>query len=147
MVEWLPVGSEPVFVLCCTLVCLQLEALAFFTPLLRAKRNVWLNPEDAQRFSGAVADVEHRDVARIVRVHRNQLENFVPFFALGLLWVATGVGNRLGIVLFVAFTLARTAHVIFFLSRMGRARTAAHTVSFVVLAVLAVGVAWHSLAR
>jgi uncharacterized MAPEG superfamily protein len=147
MVEWLAIGSGRVFVVCCVLVCLEMEALAFATPLLRTKRNVWLNEEDARRFSGTVADVEHRDVARIVRVHRNQLENFVPFLALGLLWIATGAWNRLGVVLFVAFTLARTAHPIFFLARMGRARTAAHTLSFIVLLVLAVGITWHSLAR
>src|SRR5258708_31776201 len=147
MVEWLAVGSVPVFVVCCVLMCLEMLALAFATPLVRTKRNVWLNEEDAKRFAGTVADVEHRDVARLVRVHRNQLENFVPFFALGLLWIATGASGRLGIVLFIAFTLARTAHSIFFLARMGPARTAAHTVSFIVLVVLAVGVAWHSLAR
>ena len=40
--------------------------LAFATPLLRQRRNVWLNDEDAKRFSGTVADVEHRDVARLI---------------------------------------------------------------------------------
>jgi uncharacterized MAPEG superfamily protein len=147
MVEWLSVGSGPVFVVCCVVVCLEMEALAFATPLLRTQRNVWLNAEDARRFAGTVADFDHRDVARVVRVHRNQLENFVPFFALGLLWLATGAWHRLGIVLFVAFTLARTLHSIFFLARMGRARTAAHTVSFIVLVVLAIGGGWHTLAR
>jgi glutathione S-transferase len=146
MVELFAVGAGRVFVVCCVLVVLEVEALAFATPLLRVKRNVWLNEEDAKRFSGAVADVDDRDVARVVRVHRNQLENFVPFFALGLLWIATGTSRRVGVALFIAFTLARVAHPIFFLARMGRARTAAHTVSFIVLVVLAVGVAWRSLA-
>jgi glutathione S-transferase len=146
MVEWIAVGSGPVFIFCCALLCLEMAALAFATPLLRTKRNVWLNEEDALRFSGEVSDVDHRDVARVVRVHRNQLENFVPFFALGLLWIATGAGNRLGNPLFVVFTLARTLHPIFFLARLGRARTAAHTVSFVILVVLAVRLAWRTLA-
>ena len=146
MFEWFAVGTIPVFVLCCVVVCLEMEALAFATPLVRVKRNVWLNEEDAKRFSGTVADVDDRDVARVVRVHRNQLENFVPFFALGLLWIATGASPRVGVALFIAFTVARVAHPIFFLARMGRARTAAHTVSFIVLVVLAVGVAWRSLA-
>jgi uncharacterized MAPEG superfamily protein len=146
VIEWLAVKTVPVFVACCAIVCLEMEALAFATPLLRAKRNVWLNEEDAGRFSGTVADVEHRDVARLVRVHRNQLENFVPFFALGLLWIATGASSRFGVALFIAFTLARVAHPIFYLARMGRSRTAAHTLSFIVLVVLAGGVVWRLLA-
>jgi uncharacterized MAPEG superfamily protein len=123
-----------------------MEALAFATPLLRTQRNVWLNEEDARRFSGTTADVEHRDVARIVRVHRNQLENFAPFFALALLWLLAGAPAVLGECLFVAFTTARTAHVAFYLARRGQLRTASHTVSFLVLVVLAGGVAWRVLA-
>jgi glutathione S-transferase len=145
MVEWLSVGSAPVFNGCCALLCLEMVALAFVTPLLRVKRNVWLNEEDARRYAGTVADVEHRDVARVIRVHRNQLENFVPFFALGLLWIASGTSSRVGAALFVAFTLARSAHLLFYLSRMGRLRTASHTVSFIVLLILAGGVLWSAI--
>lgn len=128
MIE-MPVEVLRVFAVCCVVICLELAALAFATPILRAKRNIWLNEEDARRFNGVVADVEHPDVARLVRVHRNQLENFVPFFALGLLWVATGGPASVCVPLFVAFTSARLAHALCFLLRMGRARTAAHTVS------------------
>ena len=145
MTERFATGAGPVFVSCCLLVVLLMEGLAFATPLLRVKRNTWLNEEDAARFSGTVADVEHRDVARIVRAHRNQLENFVPFLALGLLWLATAAPGRFGIVLFTAFAVARFVHSIFYLARMGRLRTASHTVSFIVLAILAGGVAWRLL--
>jgi uncharacterized MAPEG superfamily protein len=143
MVELFAVGAGRVFVVCCVLVVLEVEALAFATPLLRVKRNVWLNEEDAKRFSGTVADVEHRDVARVVRVHRNQLESFVPFFVLGPLWIGIGASSRFAIALFIAFMLARVAHPIFYLARMGRSRTAAHTVSFIVVVILAGGVAWR----
>jgi hypothetical protein len=40
-------------------------------------------------------------------VHRNLLENFVPFFALGSLWLATSASQGFGTALFVAFTIAR----------------------------------------
>jgi uncharacterized MAPEG superfamily protein len=145
MFDWLAIGSTRIFVFCSTVLSLEMEALAFVTPVLRTKRNVWLNEEDAKRFSGTVADVEHRDVARVVRVHRNQLENFAPFLALGLLWTAVGASAGLGATLFVAFALARTAHLAFYLARMGRLRTASHTVSFVVLLILAGGVIWRAI--
>jgi uncharacterized MAPEG superfamily protein len=85
--------------------------------------------------------LEHRDVARVVRVHRNQLENFAPFFALGLLWLSSEADAGLGAALFATFALARKAHLAFYLARMGRLRTASQTVSFVVLLLLAGGVA------
>lgn len=89
--------------------------------------------------------MEHRDVARVVRVHRNQLENFAPFFALGVMWLASGGSTTLGTALFVTFGIARTAHLAFYLARKGRLRTASHTVSFLVLVVLAAGVIWRVL--
>jgi uncharacterized membrane protein YecN with MAPEG domain len=139
-------ASASVFIVCSVIVCLEMLALTFATPLLRVKRNVWVNEEDAKRFSGMIADADHRDVARVIRVHRNQLENFVPFFALGSLWIQGGASGSFGVVLFIAFTLARVAHPIFFLTKMGRLRTAAHTLSFLVLVVLAGGVAWRAVA-
>jgi glutathione S-transferase len=145
MHDWLGTTPATVFALCTALLALEMAGLAFATPLLRTKRNVWLNEEDALRFSGTVADVEHRDVARLVRVHRNLLENFVPFFALGVLWLVTGAPTAFGVWLFVAFAVARTAHVWLYLSRRGRLRTASHSVGFLVLVALAVGVAWHIL--
>jgi prostaglandin-E synthase 1 len=145
MHDWLNTTAANVFALCTALLALEKTALAFATPLLRTKRNVWLNEEDAQRFSGTVADVEHRDVARVVRAHRNQLENFAPFFALGLLWLTMGAPEALGAGLFVVFAVARTAHIGFYLARKGRLRTASHTMSFLVLVTLAGGVVWQSL--
>jgi uncharacterized MAPEG superfamily protein len=136
-------AATTAFVLCTALLVLEMASLAFATPLLRQRRNVWLNEEDAARFSGTVADVEHRDVARVVRVHRNQLENFAPFFALGLLWLVTGGPTQLGAWLFLAFAVARTAHLGFYLARRGRLRTASHSASFLVLAILAGGLVWR----
>jgi len=146
MLEWVRGPSVIAFVLSVALLCAEMLALAFATPLLRTKRNVWLNGEDAKRFEGTVADVEERDVARLIRVHQNQLENFVPFFALGALWVTLGAPTRVGAGLFVVFAAGRTAHVAFYVLRMGRLRTASHTLSFLVLLALAAGVVWRALA-
>jgi glutathione S-transferase len=139
------VAPAAVFVVCCAILCLETTGFGVATAVVRRKRNIWLNEEDAQRFSGTVADIEDRDVARLLRVHRNQLENVVPFFALGLLWVATGASGRFGNVLFVGFTASRMLHPIFYLTRMGRLRTACFTLGFGTLVVLAAGLIWRSL--
>jgi uncharacterized MAPEG superfamily protein len=145
MEDWARVGSGAVFAACSALLCLEMASIGFVTPLIRQKRNVWLNEEDALRFSGTVAEVEHRDVARMLRVHRNQLENCVPFFVLGRLWIATGGSAGLGTVLFAVFTLSRIAHPIFYLARLGRLRTAAFTFGFLSLLLLGGGVFWRLL--
>jgi uncharacterized MAPEG superfamily protein len=145
MEDWARVGSGTVFAACSLLLCLEMVCIGFVTPLLRQKRNVWLNEEDALRFSGTVAEVEHRDVARMLRVHRNQLENCVPFFVLGRLWIATGGSSGLGTVLFAVFTFSRIVHPIFYLARMGRLRTASFTFGFFSLLILGGGVFWRLL--
>jgi hypothetical protein len=114
------------------------------TATLRQKRNVWLNEEDAKRFSGEMADIEHQDVARLLRVHRNQLENCVPFFLLGLLWVVSESWGRLAVALFLAFTLSRVLHPLFYLTGRGRLRTASFTLSFLVNVVLASGLMYRA---
>jgi uncharacterized MAPEG superfamily protein len=143
MEDWARVGSGAMFVACSLLLCLEMASISFVTPLIRQKRNVWLNEEDALRFSGTVAEVEHRDVARMLRVHRNQLENCVPFFVLGRLWIATGGSAGLGTFLFAVFTFSRIVHPIFYLARMGRLRTAAFTFGFLSLLLLGGGVFWR----
>ena len=105
--------------------------------------NVWLNEEDAQRFAGTLADLEQRRVAKLLRLHRNQLENFVPFFALGCLSLATGSLGAWGAPLFVAFTGVRTLHAVFYLAKAGRLRTASFTLGVVVLLTLGLGVVWR----
>jgi uncharacterized MAPEG superfamily protein len=145
MHEWFRAREMVVFVISCSILCVEMAAFAVATALTRQKRNLWLNQEDAQRFSGDVADIEHRDVARLLRVHRNLLENFVPFFALGSLWLATGAAQGFGTALFVAFTLARIVHPIFYLARMGRLRTATFTIGVGVLLILAWGTVWSAI--
>jgi hypothetical protein len=46
--------------------------------------------------------------------------------------------------LFVGFTASRLLHSIFYLTRMGRLRTASFTLGFGTLVVLAAGLIWRS---
>ena len=136
--------ATSVFSLACSLLSLVLAGLGFATAIRRAKVNVWINEEDAARYAGSrVGDVEHRDVARLIRVHRNLLENFVPFVALGLLWLSAGIAPRVAPWLFGAFGVSRLVHVALFLTKQGISRRFAHVVGLMVLNVLAVGLVVH----
>lgn len=143
MQEFFALPSASLFAVCCTVLCLEMVAVGVATALTRQKQNVWLNEEDAQRFAGTLADLEQRRVARLLRLHRNQLENFVPFFALGYLGLATGTSAAWGAPLFVAFTAARTVHAVFYLTKFGRLRTGSFTIGVLVLLTLGLGVVWR----
>ena len=78
-------------------------------------RKTFVNPEDATLNKGALAEVEHPDVARVKRAHINALENAVPFFAVAPLYAATG-GSLLGAkAYFLTFVAARLLHSLFYL--------------------------------
>ena len=139
--------ATAVFSVSCALLTFLLAGLSLATALRRAKVKVFTNPEDAARFPGAtVADFDHSDVARLVRVHRNVLENFVPYFALGTLWLGLGVSAGVAPWLFAVFTVSRGAHVALFLAKQSRARSVAHAIGFFVLIVLAGGVLYRMIA-
>lgn len=52
------------------------------------------------------------NVERVRRAHRNDLENIVPFFVIGLLYTLTNPSAFLAINLFRAVGIARIAHTL-----------------------------------
>ncbi|KAH8403568.1 hypothetical protein KR009_008575 [Drosophila setifemur] len=52
------------------------------------------------------------NVERVRRAHRNDLENILPFFAIGFLYVLTNPSAGLAITLFRAVGIARIVHTI-----------------------------------
>jgi glutathione S-transferase len=52
------------------------------------------------------------DVERVRRAHRNDLENILPFFVVGFLYVLTNPGQFLAINLFRVVAISRIIHSI-----------------------------------
>jgi glutathione S-transferase len=102
------------FFLATAVLCLHLLALATVTSLVRTKRKVVVNPEDAM-LGGAVGDADHPDVLRTKRAHQNALENAVPFFAVGLLYALSGPSHTGALAYFGTFVGARLLHSVFYL--------------------------------
>lgn len=124
-----PLAASPsfkLFMVCCVLLSFQMLVLAGMTAARRSSRQTFLNPEDDKvSFAGAKFNegVEHPDVARIMRAHRNTLESVPLFFALGLIFVLAG-GSTLGAqICFGAFTGARMLHSVFYLNALQPWRT------------------------
>lgn len=104
------------YALCAVVLILKMYVLGAYTATVRARNKVTLNKEDAGRRGTQLVDAEHPDVQRVLRAHRNDMENVVPFLVLGLLAVLAGApltGMRIA---FIAFTVTRLAHSLFYLN-------------------------------
>jgi len=111
------------------LLVVLLYGLGFYTAKRRNDTKKVMNKEDVAINGGAeVVEVEHPDVLRIQRAHRNSLENAVPFFVLGLLFALTGPSATLAAALMYGFVTVRVLHTIFYLAAKQPFRTASFAV-------------------
>jgi glutathione S-transferase len=124
-----------------TVLALHLIALALYTGTMRSRHKVFVNAEDATLLKGQHAELDHVDVLRAKRAHQNALENAVPFFAVGLLYVATGASKQGAEIYFGVFVAMRLLHSIFYL--WGRQPFRTMTFGIGVLAIF--GMALHVL--
>ncbi len=113
--------------------------LAFWTGTVRVMRKQWVNPEDAKLNKGENTEADHPDVARVKRAHQNALENAVPFFAVGAMYVATGASVTGAKAYCFTFLAVRLLHSVFYLKGIQPFRT----ICFAVGALATLGMALH----
>ncbi len=104
--------------LCTIVLILKMTAVGIYTAVTRSRLKVALNPEDAARSGAQLTTTEHPEVERVLRAHRNDLENIPTFLILGLIAVLAGapvLGLR---ICFIAFTAARVVHSIAYIKSM-----------------------------
>jgi microsomal prostaglandin-E synthase 1 len=112
-------GQFRIYVFCSVILSLEMLVLGAMTAARRAKVGVFANPEDAKVSPGGAKfneGVEHPEVARIQRAHRNLLEAIPMFFALGLIAVLTGASPMGVKIALITFTVARILHAIAYLN-------------------------------
>ncbi|XP_043658774.1 microsomal glutathione S-transferase 1 isoform X2 [Drosophila teissieri] len=90
---------------------LKIFAAAIYSGLMRFLTATFANPEDLLSPKLKVK-FDDPNVERVRRAHRNDLENILPFFAIGLLYVLTDPAAFLAINLFRAVGIARIAHTL-----------------------------------
>lgn len=124
-----------------TTIALELLALALLTGSVRVRKNTYVNPEDAKAAKGTKGDLEPEEVARVKRAHANLLENAVPFFVVGALFVASGATKTAAFAYFGTFVAARLLHAVFYLW----GRQPFRTLSFGAGVLAVIGMAVHVL--
>lgn len=96
------------YAICSAILALNVIVLGAMTGAKRARTKSFSNPEDAK--GGPLNEGEHPDVARVLRAHRNALENIPVFFAIGLIYTLSGASPLGAKVYFITFTAARLLH-------------------------------------
>jgi len=102
-----------IYALCAAILGVKMLGAAVYTATRRQKVGGFVNPEDAQRFGGqeAMAKPEEApEVARALRIQRNDLENIPLFLAIGLIYVLSGASVTGVMILCGLFTIARVVH-------------------------------------
>jgi glutathione S-transferase len=136
-----------VFATVCVLLMLKAQILAAATAATRGKLKKFINEEDARWLGGEHVNPDDERVQRIFRAHRNDLENFLPFFMGGALYLTSGASATVGIIYFGIFLLARYGHTYAYLKQKARLRRDAFTAGWLVNIVMSLHAVWVILTK
>ncbi|XP_053678846.1 microsomal glutathione S-transferase 1-like [Anopheles nili] len=91
----------------------KMLAMSLLTGRQRFQKKVFANPEDIKSSKkDAVPKFDDPDVERVRRAHRNDLENILPFFTIGLLYMLTNPEPFIAINLFRVVAICRILHTL-----------------------------------
>src|SRR5262249_13059899 len=121
---------------------LKALALGTVTAATRGRLKSFLNAEDAGWLGGAHVNPDPEAVARFGRAQRNDLENLLPFFICGLLYVLAGGPPLAGYVYCGLFLASRFLHTAAYLNARPMLRRNAYSLGFLVILVIGVHTAW-----
>ena len=125
------------FAVCATILVLKMVLTGNIVGLIRTMRGVYITPED-YAFMGKQVTPPDEQVERLRRAHQNDLENILPFLAVGFLFALTGGSERLAWWLFVPFTLGRVLHTLCYAAGLQPWRTITFEIGNVTLLVMTV---------
>ena len=125
------------YAIACSILAFKMLAAAILTAATRTRVKQFLNPEDARTLGGTGVKEEHPDVLRMLRLHRNDLENILPFFIVGLFYLMTHPSMLAAEIYGIGYLVVRTLHSVFYIRSMQPHRTIAFTLgSVLTLAML-----------
>jgi prostaglandin-E synthase 1 len=134
-----------VFAIVCMLLVLKSQILGAATAAVRGKRQKFINREDAAWLGGEHVAADDEPVQRIFRAHRNDLENLLPFFIGGMMYLFSGASAAAGMVYFGLFLLARYTHTYAYIRQRPKLRRNAFTGGWLITIVMSVHAAWATL--
>ena len=136
-----PLLTDPimrVFALCAAILGIKMLLTANLTGILRTVRRVYATPEDYRFFGHEPVLARDEQIERVRRAHQNDLENILPFFAIGFLYALSGPSYGVAWWLFVLFTVGRLAHTVTYVAGLQPWRTIVFAVAQIALYAMAV---------
>ncbi len=130
---------------CVAILVIKMIASAVYTASQRSLVKGYVNPEDAAVAGGpgvTAADTEQSEVARALRIQRNDLENIPLFFAIGLVYVLLGASPLGATAYFWTFTIARILHTLAYIRNMQPARAICWGIGVLSLIGMSVTILW-----
>ena len=116
----------------------KMIAVGWCTSFYRIRDKTFATPED-YRLQGLTPKITvNEDVERARRAHRNDLENILPYFGVGLLYALTNPSPLAAQIYFIGYTAARVLHSIFYLRQLQPWRTVAFGVGQILMVVMVV---------
>jgi glutathione S-transferase len=129
----LAIPAVRLYTIVAVLLVIKVLVVGSYTSLLRLRRRVFATPED-YALQGMTPRAERdEDIERVRRAHLNDLENVLPFLAIGFLYALTGPSLLAARIYFIGFLVARTLHSIFYIRGAQPHRTIAFTLGMVLL--------------
>jgi glutathione S-transferase len=113
-----------------TVVALKTMAVGVYTSVLRVRARTYISSEDYERQGHPPPPDLDPEVERARRIHRNDLENGLPFFVVGLVYAATSPSALATWICFAGFPLARILHTLFYARGLMPHRTWAYAAGF-----------------
>jgi uncharacterized MAPEG superfamily protein len=100
------------FALCSIVLALKILLLGGATGLTRILRGNYMSPEDYATFGAQPSGESDPLIERLRRAHQNDLENILPFFLIGGIYVLTGPSPTTAWWLLTTFTVFRVLHTV-----------------------------------
>lgn len=118
MFVWLEQPAMRIFAFTYLLLVLKMLAVGWVTSYYRLRKRVFPAPEDYALQGLSPRQISDPDVERARRAHRNDLENILPFFAVGFFYALTQPPVATAWILFGGYLIARVLHTVFYLAAL-----------------------------
>lgn len=115
---------------------LKMAAVGGYTSFHRIRKRVFATPEDYAFQGLRPAAAPDEDIERARRAHRNDLENILPYFGVGLLYALTNPSPTAARVAFIGYTGARVLHSIFYIMQLQPYRTLVFVIAQVIMVLM-----------
>lgn len=129
-------GLLVIFAIVCVLLIIKAQVLGAATAATRGKLKKFITQEDANWLGGDYVSVDDELAQRLFRAQRNDLENLLPFFIGGTLYIQSGATTSIGIAYICVFLLARYLHTFAYLKRKARLRRDAYTLGWAMTIIM-----------